>query len=100
MASFNIPSKSADMTFDYYEQLIKYNIFKEAYRRDSDAIILNSSTHDIQITEIQKKYLPSGSLDEYKRTAKEMEKKNDPLIQFVGNVKENKIRITFNGRTY
>ena len=26
--------------------------------------------------------------------------KNDPLIQFVGDVKEGIIRITFNGRTY
>ena len=26
--------------------------------------------------------------------------KNDPLIQFVGEVKDDTIRITFNGRTY
>ncbi|HJT84911.1 MAG TPA: hypothetical protein VJ697_10550 [Nitrososphaeraceae archaeon] len=61
--------------------------------------ILNSLTHDIQIIEIQKKYSTSGSLEEYKRTAREMEMKN-ALIQFVGNEEENKIKITFNSRTY
>lgn len=83
--------------YDYYHQLIKYNIFKEAYKRDSDANRLNSSTHDVHLTEIQKIYSAIGTLEEYKSAAREMEIKNDPLIQFVGDVI---IRITFNGRTY
>ena len=94
MASFDIQSKSTGKDYDYYKQLIKYNIFKEAYKRDSDA---NSSTHDIHLTEIQKIYSVIGTLQEYKRAAREMEIKNDPLIQFVGDVI---IRITFNGRIY
>ena len=95
MASFDIQSKSTGKDYDYYKQLIKYNIFKEAYKRDSDA--KNSSTHDIHLTEIQKIYSVIGTLQEYKRAAREMEIKNDPLIQFVGDVI---IRITFNGRIY
>jgi hypothetical protein len=100
MASFDIQSKSIGKDFDYYEQLIKYNIFKEAYNQDLDANRLNSSTHDISLTEIQKIYSASGTIEEYRRKAREMEMKNDPLIQFVGDVKEDIIRITFNGRTY
>ena len=96
MASFDIQSKSTGKNYDYYKQLIKYNIFKEAYKRDSDT---NSSTHDIHLTEIQKIYSVIGTLQEYKSAAREMEIKNDPLIQFVGDVKEGIIRITFNGRT-
>ena len=94
----SISNQSKD--YDYYHQLIKYNIFKEAYKRDSDANRLNSSTHDIHLTEIQKIYSAIGTLQEYKRVAREMEMKNDPLIQFLGDVKEDIIRITFNGRTY
>ncbi len=50
--------------------------------------------------EIQKIYSAIGTLQEYKRVAREMEMKNDPLIQFLGDVKEDIIRITFNCRTY
>lgn len=97
MASFDVKSKPTGKDYDYYKQLIKYNIFKEAYKRDSDANRLNSSTHDIQLIEIQKIYSAGGTVEEYRRAAREMELKNDPLIQFVGDVI---IRITFNGRTY
>ena len=97
MTSFDIRSKSTGKYYDYYHQLVKYNIFKEAYKRDSDANRLNSSTHDIHLTEIQKINSVIGTLQEYKSAAREMEMKNDPLIQFVGDVI---IRITFNGRTY
>ena len=100
MTSFDIQSKSTGKYYDYYHQLVKYNIFKEAYKRDSDANRLNSSTHDIHLTEIQKINSVIGTLQEYKRVAREMEMKNDPLIQFVGEVKDDTIRITFNGRTY
>jgi len=100
MTRFDILSKSTDKTYDYYKQLVKYNILKEAYKRDSDANRLNSSTHDIKLIEIQTKYSESGTLEEYKITAREMELKKDPLIQFVGDVEENKIRITFYGGTY
>jgi hypothetical protein len=102
MASFDIQSKSTgkDYDYDYYKQLVKYNIFKEAYKRDSDANRLYSSNHNIHLTEIQKIYSAIGTLEEYKRAAREMEKKSDPLIHFVGDVKEDIIRITFNGRTY
>lgn len=99
MASFDIQSKSTGKDDAYYKQLIKYNIFKEAYKRDSEADRLDSSTHDIQLTEIQKIYSTGGTLEEYKKTAKEMEIKNDPLIQFVDG-KDELIRITFKGRIY
>src|ERR1044072_5176342 len=99
MTRFDILSKSTDKTY-YYKQLIKYNIFKEAYKRDSHANRLNSSTHDIMLIGIQTKYLASGTLEEYKITAREMELKKDPLIQFVGDVEEDKIRKTFYGGIY
>lgn len=100
MTSFDIQSKSTGKDYGYYKQLIKFNIFKEAYKRDSEANKLNSSTHDIHLSEIQKIYSESGTLEEYKKAAREMEMKNNPLIQFIGDVEEDKIRITYNGRNY
>lgn len=100
MNSFGLPPKSAGKDDTRYKQLIKYYIFKEAYQQDFEANRLNTSNNDILLTEIQKRYPESGDIEEYRREARGMAMKDDPLIEFVGNIDEDKITLTDRGRDY
>jgi hypothetical protein len=100
MNSFGIRPKSAGTDDDYYKQRIKYNILIEAYQQDYQTNRLNTKNNNILLTEIQKKYSASGTIEEYRREARGMDMKEDPLIRFVGNIDEDTITLTDRGRTY
>src|SRR5215211_3285442 len=98
MNSFGI--KSAGKSKEDYKQMIKYFIFKEAYLQDFEAKRLDKPNNDILLTEILKKYPKSGTIKEYRREAKGVAMRNDPLIEFVGDVNDDTIRIIDRGRNY
>ena len=103
MTNFENPPQTAGKDDEYYKQLTKYNIFKEAFQQDSEANRLNYSNNtnsSILLTEIHDEYSASGTIEEYRREARGMAIKDNPLIEFVGDIKDDTIRITFNGRTY
>ena len=100
MSDIIIPPKSAGKDDERYKRLIKYNIFKEAYQQDREANRLNNSNNNIRLTEIQKIYSASGTIEEYRTEARGMDMKDEPLIEFVGNVNDDTIRITDRGRNY
>ena len=100
MTNFENPPQSAGKDDEYYKQLTKYNIFKEAFQQDSEANRLDNSNSSILLTEIHDEYSASGTIEEYRREARGMAIKDNPLIEFVGDIKDDTIRITFNGRTY
>ena len=101
MSNFGTAPKSAGKDDEYYKQLVKYNIFKEAFQQDSEANRLNTShNNNINLAEIQQKYPASGNIEEYRREARGMAMKDNPLIEFVDNVNDDIIRITDRGRNY
>ncbi len=91
-------SKGADDLL--YRHRIRYNILNEAFQQDFEANRLNTSNNNILLSEIQRKYSRSGNIEEYRIEARGMDMKDDRLIEFVGNIDEDTIKLTDKGRTY
>jgi hypothetical protein len=89
-----IPPKSSSPEDEYYKQWTKYRILEEAYNRDKQ------SSNNITINEIQEMYPALGDLESIRREARGMDRKDNPLIKFVGTFDEDTITITDKGRTY
>jgi hypothetical protein len=89
-----IPPKSSSSEDEYYKQWTKYRILEEAYNRDKQ------SSNNITINEIQEMYPALGDLESIRREARGMDRKDNPLIKFVGTFDEDTITITDKGRTY
>jgi hypothetical protein len=96
--SFGIKSSGKDD--EYYNQMIKYYIFKEASLQTPKQKGLINQITIILLTEIQKKYPVSGTIEEYRTQATGITMKDNPLIEFVGVVNEDTIRITDRGINY
>ena len=98
------PPTSVSSDDERYKQLIKYRILEEAYKKDFAANRPNTSNSQtsniISLTDIQALYPASGNIEEFRSETRGMSMKDDPLIQFVGNIEEDTIRITDTGRNY
>jgi hypothetical protein len=98
------PPTSTSADDEHYKQRIKHRILEQAYNRDSEANRPNdSNTHlsnNIKLTEIQEMYPAMGDIESFRREARGMDMRDEPLIEFVGNIDEDIIRITDKGRIY
>ena len=74
MTKFENPPQTAGKDDEYYKQLTKYNIFKEAFQQDSEANRLNYSNNtnsSILLTEIHDEYSASGTIEEIEEKQEE-----------------------------
>lgn len=85
-------------------RLVRYWIL-EAFNRDFAANRPNLSNNNINgneitLIEIQELYPAIQDIEIFRREARGMDMRDDPLIEFVGNIDEDTIRITDRGRTF